>query len=357
MEDRRRIDGLAETLPGEARRWPTLAGVTSRLRRAGRPTAPPSSTHRDMRGEARRWTIAVAAPNDRIAARWGDWHFGSALARAIERRRHVARVRTREHAEDEGAPSSDVRIVLRGLERWPRRPGPCHVVWVISHPELVTDAECDEADLVVVASESFAEHLRTRTTTPVEVVLQATDPHRFRPSAFDVTAVEEVVVVAKTRDARRPVVDDALAAGLTPRIYGTGWRDLVDPRLIVADYVSNAQLAVVYASATVVLNDHWPSMRQWGFVSNRLFDVVACGAPVVSDPVVGIGALFGDAVGQYHDVAELASLVATRRAEPDRARALVAEARQQVLTHHTFDHRVDQLSALLRHHDLVTWED
>jgi hypothetical protein len=231
------------------------------------------------------------------------------------------------------------------------------VVWVISHPELVTDAECDEADLVVVASELFAEHLRTRTTTPVEVLLQATDPHRFRPSAADVAAADDVVVVAKTRDARRAIVDDALAAGLCPRIYGTGWRDLVDPELIVADYVGNAQLAVVYASAAVVLNDHWPLMREWGFVSNRLFDVVACGAPVVSDPVAGIGAIFGDAVGQYHDVDELASLVATRRTEPDRARALVAEARREVLAHHTFDHRVDQLSALLRHHDLVTWAD
>jgi hypothetical protein len=351
MEERLRIEGLAERLPPESSHRPTWAGVTARLGRKGQ-----VGTSGESCGEPSgvpRWTIGIAAPNDRLAARWGDWHFAGGLARALERRGHVARVRTLEHVDDEGTPASDVRIVLRGLERWPRRPGPAHVLWIISHPELVTDDECHEADLVLVASGPFADHLRTRTSTPVEVLLQATDPVRFRPDAGSSRSGGDVVVVAKTRDARRPIVDDALAAGLRPSIYGTGWRGLVDPDLVVADYVANAQLAGVYASAAVVLNDHWPSMRDWGFVSNRLFDVVACGAPSVSDAVPGIEALFGDAVGQYRDVSELATLVACRRDDRERAQAVVATARHDVLAHHTFHHRVDRLMAILREHGLA----
>lgn len=347
MEERLRIEGLAAGLPPEGTRRPTWAGIKNRLRRRDRGLAPGGAAD-----GGRRWTIGIAAPNDRLAARWGDWHLAGGLARALERRGHVARVRTLEHVDDEGTPASDVRIVLRGLEPWPRRPGPAHVLWIISHPELVTDDECDQADLVLVASQRFADHLRTRTSTPVEVLLQATDPVRFRPDASASRSVDDVVVVAKTRDARRPIVDDALAAGLRPSIYGTGWRGLVDPDLVVADYVANAQLPAVYASAAVVLNDHWPSMRDWGFVSNRLFDAVACGAPSVSDPVLGIEALFDDAVGQYRDVGELATLVAERLDDRERARALVATARRDVLAHHTFDHRVDRLVAVLGEHGL-----
>ena len=118
------------------------------------------------------------------------------------------------------------------------------MLWIISHPETVEAAECDEADLVLVASERFAAHLRTRTTTPVEVLLQATDPVRFRPVPPTGPAARRVVVVAKTRDVQRPIVTDAIAAGIRPAIYGTGWQGLVDPSLVVADYVANSGLAV-----------------------------------------------------------------------------------------------------------------
>jgi hypothetical protein len=354
MEDRLRIDGLAARLPDTQ-----SAALRHRVRRLAaprrhaleirRPTRP-SVAKTDPIGPATgggglRWTIGIAAPNDKMAARWGDWHFASALARALDRRGHVGRVRTLEHESDPATSASDVRLVIRGLVPWPRRGRSIHVLWIISHPETVEASECDAADLVLVASETFAAELRTRTATPVEVLLQATDPVRFRrlpPTG----APARVVVVAKTRDAQRPIVTDAIAAGLRPAIYGTGWHGLVDPELVVADYVANAGLASVYSSAGVVLNDHWPSMRQWDFVSNRLFDVLACGTPAISDPVPSIETLFGDAVGQYHDRSELAALVEQRLSDPEGARRKVDAARRAILTQHTFDHRVDALLRL-----------
>ena len=67
------------------------------------------------------------------------------------------------------------------------------------------------ADLVLAASPVFAEHLRHRTATPVEVLLQATDTDRFRPTEPNPDLATEVLFVGNSRKQRRPIVD----AGLT----------------------------------------------------------------------------------------------------------------------------------------------
>ena len=304
------------------------------VHRLARPASPRSGLQ---------FVITVAAPSAKVAKRWGDWHMATALADSLRRRGHVCLVQTADHADDLAGRSSDVHVVLRGVHRVRRTAGQTHVLWVISHPEHIEDDEIDAADLVLVASDRYAEHLRTRTSTPVEVLLQATDQRRFRPVPPDPAHRHDVTIVAKTRDAPRPVVADALAAGFRPAIYGGGWRGLVDPDLIVAEHIENELLPVVYSSAGVVLNDHWRTMQTWGFVSNRLFDVLACGTPVISDPVPGLAELFGGAVPEYRDIDHLRTLVEGVLGDPTAARARAARGREIVLAEHTFDHRADEL--------------
>ena len=297
--------------------------------------------------DAVRFVLTTAAPSMKVAARWGDWHLAEGLAAALRRAGHSVRVQPADAVDDLASRAADVHVVLRGLERVRATPGQRHVLWVISHPEEIEDDELDAADLVLVASRQFADHLRTRTATPVDVLLQATDPDRFHPVPAAVAHRHPITVVAKTRDVMRPVVADALAVGLRPSIYGGGWERLVDPRLVVADHVDNRELPVVYASAGVVLNDHWRTMRAWGFVSNRLFDVMACATPVVSDAVPGIAELFHGAVLEYHDPPELRALVEEVLGNPSEARARAERGRVAVLGAHTFDHRAAGLLAAL----------
>jgi glycosyltransferase involved in cell wall biosynthesis len=290
-----------------------------------------------------RLALTVAAPSSKVANRWGDWHLAQALAVGLRRAGQEVLVQTADHADDLPGRSCDVHVVVRGLQPVRRTPGQRHVLWIISHPESIEDHELDAADLVLAASPRFAECLRRRTDTPVDVLLQATDHRRFRPRQTDPTHRHDVTIVAKTRDVMRPAVADALDAGLMPRIYGAGWRTLVDPQLIVADHVDNEILPVVYSSAGVVLNDHWRTMRAWGFVSNRLFDVLACGTPVISDPVDGIDELFEGAVLEYRTPRDLRDLVDAVLVHPDSARRRVDRGRKAVLANHTFDHRARQL--------------
>ena len=261
-------------------------------------------------------------------------------------------VQSLDEADSLSSLTRDIRLVIRGLAPVPRVDGQTHVLWVISHPEAVEVGECDEADLVLVASERFAAHLRERTSTPVAVMLQATDAHRFRPLEPVAAHRHAVTVVAKTRDVMRPVVADAIAAGVRPAIYGGGWRSLIDPTLVVANHVDNDQLPVIYSSADVVLNDHWESMREWGFVSNRVFDVLACATPIISDELRELHDLFGTAVMTYRSPEELADRVRDVLADPQRAKAAAAAGRDLVVRSHTFDDRARQLMVLLDEHGL-----
>ena len=294
--------------------------------------------------------MTVAAPSAKVAACWGDWHLAQGLAAALRRAGHEVVLQTADRSDDPIGRTCDVHLVLRGLSAVRRTPGQRHVLWIISHPESVEDDELDAADLVLVASPSFAHHVRTCTSSPVEVLLQATDQHRFRPRPVDPRHRHQVTVVAKTRDVMRPVVADALSIGLSPAIYGGGWDGLVDERLIIAEHVDNELLPSVYSSAGVVLNDHWRTMRTWGFVSNRLYDVLACAAPVISDPVAGLADLFDGAVLEYHDPLELRRLVDEALDDPAAARARAERGRAAVLAAHTFDHRAGELLAALARH-------
>ncbi len=302
--------------------------------------------------DPRRFTITVAAPSARAAPQWGDWHLAEALAAGLRAAGQTVRVQRLDQADDLAGRANDVHLVLRGQAAVRRTPGQAHALWVISHPESVDTAEYDDADLVLVASERHAAHVRSLTSTPVEVLLQATDHRRFRPRAHDPSHAHQVAIVATTRHVFRRSVADALAAGLRPAIYGSGWQDYVDPELIVSDFIPNVELPSVYSSVDVLINDHWDSMRTWGFVSNRIFDALACGTPIISDHLPEIEDLFGDAVMTYGSVDELADLVAEVLDDPTAARERADAGRQLVLAAHTFDHRARSLIEALDRHGL-----
>ena len=73
-----------------------------------------------------------------------------------------------------------------------------------------------------------------------------------------------------------------------PRDLRRQWTpELVDPRFVKGEGIPNHELARYYSSAAIVLNDHWDDMRAEGFISNRLYDALACGAFVISDHLDG----------------------------------------------------------------------
>ncbi|MGO8906098.1 MAG: glycosyltransferase [Solirubrobacteraceae bacterium] len=293
--------------------------------------------------------LKVGAPDREQAPRWGDLHFAEAIARELRRRGHRTLIQTLDEWEEEAGLFYDVVVHLKGLSRFHPKPGQFNVLWSISHPAELAGDECDGYDLVAVASPTFATRLAEWTSTPVVVLEQAADPWIMYPDPREALA-HELVYVANSRNVLRPIARELLSTEHDLAIWGANWDGLIDTSRVIAEHVPNSALRQVYSSADIVLNDHWEDMRHYGYISNRVYDALACGALVLSDEVPGLAERFGDAVVVYRSGDELREWIDRLLADPAERRRRSELGRSIVLEGHTFAHRVDRLLALVEQH-------
>lgn len=297
--------------------------------------------------EAPRLAVKIGAPDPETAHHWGDFHFANSLVRAMSKQGFVGEVHLLPDWDLPSHQMSDVVIHLRGLSRYRPKPSAVNVLWVISHPEDVTEEEANSFDLVCVASRLLAESWQERLDVPVVYLPQATDALRFGTAQVDEDLLSDVLFVGNTRNQRRVAVDWAVQAGLPLTVYGLGWERKLPRGCWLGRYFPNDRLGDLYASAKVVLNDHWPDMRRFGIVSNRVLDVLGAGGVVVSDETGGLPELLGDAIPTFRNEQELSKVVGRLLSDASERQALAEQGRGTVLGAHTFEHRAQQLNDLI----------
>jgi hypothetical protein len=250
------------------------------------------------------WSIVTSAPKGEAGKQWGDYWFATDLALALNTEGVDAKVVSRAGANSEKRNTDDVVVVLRGLRRViPSNNSATWMLWVISHPELVEPGEAAMYSRTFAASNYWSPGPEIGEFTPL---LQATNTSRF---IHDIASEKSgVLFVGSTRGEFRPVVRDALAAGIPLEVYGVGWEEFLTPDQIAGEFLPNGELPTAYANSAIVLNDHHREMAQLGFLSNRLFDSVAAGARVVSDPALGLSDVFGSSVVTYQGPEELVEI-------------------------------------------------
>lgn len=295
-----------------------------------------------------RVAIKIAVPDPALRERWGDWHFAAGLKRALERCGCLVRIDCLPEWSRGISAGDDVNIVLRGLSRFAPIPGVVNLAWLISHPDAADDGEWEGFDHVFVASLSYADKLRARLGDRVSALLQCTDPAIFHPALAPVADLPDAVFIGNSRGVERPILRDAIDAGIDCAVIGDGWEGRVPSGRVLAPFIPNQDLFRYYGADCVVLADHWPDMVREGFLSNRLFDAGACGAAVISDAVAGIDEVFDGMVRTCRSADDLRTEVDALKRDPAQRRAQGAALRDRVLARHTFDIRAGAIMAVIR---------
>lgn len=293
-----------------------------------------------------RFAIKIGTP-DRTLANWGDIYYAECLAKALSRAGHSCQIH---YLCEWGRDDLDIDVVihLKGLSEYKPKPYNINIMWMLNHPTLHRKEELERYDAILVASLPHAFTLKKELNVPVFPFLQATDPEHFRPCP-EINKKFDLVFVGNNtgteRLAMRQIIADLLPTPYRLAVWGQGWEGKLPPGVLQGDFIPWQDLPKAYASGHIVLNDHQPEMKAFGFVNNRTFDAVACGATVVSDYVAAMEQVLP--VSAYSNRDGLQTVVDTLLTNPAENSLQVHTMREQVLKEFTFDRRVEELLKII----------
>ena len=298
-----------------------------------------------------RIAIKAPVPKKADADEWGDYHFALALKRAFVKLGHSVRIDLLDDWDTPLGFGDNVVIVLRGLSKYTPKSEHINLMWNISHPDKIISEEYELYDHIFVASHQYADKLTKEISKPVTSLLQCTDTNLFYPELVDQVPEHKVLFVGNSRKQYRTIVKHAIESGLPVDIYGTLWERIVPKKYIKGSHINNTELRLYYSKCGILLNDHWPSMGDRGFISNRIFDAGACGTCIVSDEASGISELFGDAVLTYRGAPELKRIVKDLLSNGEKRKAQGKKLRDIVSSGHSFEDRVEEILKVIEEID------
>lgn len=289
--------------------------------------------------------LLVAAPSEPSGLpNWGDYHFGRAVIQALREQGVGARLVFRDGLETHrGRDGERTLLVLRGKFRpnsaWLHSSGyRQRILWVISWPLDLTPTELNDYDLILVASPQDRPRIAALSSRPTLTLLQATAFRSFAPPpAHD----GRLLFIGNTRGQQRPIVQAFAEAQVPLALIGQGWQQWgLQPE---ATSIANALLPQRYRQALAVLNDHHGAMRDYGYMNNRIYDVLACAVPVITDqaphcPPELLPGVILHRPGR-DDPADTIEAAQGVRSQPE----LLMQVARTVRRHHSFTARVSTL--------------
>lgn len=196
------------------------------------------------------------------------------------------------------------------------------------------------------SSEASADRIREVFDGEVIVVPISTDEDVFAPST-DTDREPGVVTTANFWGVNRDItgVLSALASSLPVTWYGRNGEYIeglgsVEHR----SQVPWKDLASVYSSFAIVIDDVIPAAAQYGNQNSRLFDALACGAMVVTNEARGLVELGLGDVPVYADENQLRMTCEALLADPAGTAERAARLRAVVLERHTSRARAASLA-------------
>lgn len=289
--------------------------------------------------------IKIPAPTWKGCYSWGDYHMAVLLKQQLENEGYYVLLQILSEWDNDEGLECDAVIVFRGLSRYRPKSHQINIMWNISHPDKVTLEEYEEYDKVFIASELWADKIAKQVSVPVEAMLQCTDPERFRePTELQKDQYkQQLLFVGNSRDVYRKVLKDVIPTDYDLAVYGKNWKKMIPKQYVKGDHIANDELFLHYGSADILLNDHWDDMREQGFVSNRIYDALACGAFIVTDKVEAMGELI-NYLEVYETPEDLKKSLDYHMNHSEERHEKARKGMKFVIENHTFEQRAKVFS-------------
>jgi spore maturation protein CgeB len=126
----------------------------------------------------------------------------------------------------------------------------------------------------------------------------------------------------------------------SPDVFRRHWRGLLP----------GGDIGRLYSSVDVAIGFNAESQAAAGMVNNRVFEVLSCGALLVSDRVPAIAEMFPDEAVYTDGHDDLRDKLAHYLDHPAEREAITRRARQAILSGHTYDHRARQIIQMYADH-------
>ncbi len=201
-----------------------------------------------------------------------------------------------------------------------------NMVWLYSHPDMVTTENLRQFDKIFCASPDFTPKLQAMGYTNVGTMIPSTSKRPVK-----VTIKHDIIFVGNARTRRpdgRSVVRHMDGTHYDFKVWGNLWEHILPRKYYGGRYWDYRKLGELYASARITLTDHHPDMAREGFVSNKIFDILASGGFAISDRNAGLDKIFGKAVPQYESADHLQELVEFYLSNPAERERLMLKGRE-----------------------------
>lgn len=178
---------------------------------------------------------------------------------------------------------------------------------------------------------------------PTRYFLLAADPEIMKPlilerkhSSVYVGAGGEMIL-SKPR-LHEMLLDAASTPGFS--IFGTNWEQV--PKLSSFSHgpLPQNEINLIYSQSHVVLSSTIESQKEWGMINNRVFEALACGSVLISEPFPELEELFGDLIIYWDPLSSRSLSSIIQEITSQNYSQFRTNVRNHILSHHTWHHRV-----------------
>lgn len=271
--------------------------------------------------------IQILSPSDLVddlyaQIQGGDFWAKHELIKAFGRLGYVA---------TDKAPDVLIHLFGSPIKKLPN--APIKIIWIYSQPELVSARVLKCYDHIFCLSSILQQKIKQMGFKSQLLVAATSKVPLRREHKYDIVFVGNRTA---HNSGTRKVVEYLEQATYNLKIWGRGWQGVIDDKHYAGSYFDNQRLNELYASSTITLADHSVTMNQYGFVSIRIFDILASGGFCLSDKNAGLRTIFGDSIPQYKNAQQLKELIDFYLANPIKREALRQKG-QKIALRHTWD--------------------